>query len=227
MSLQSSLPSVVHSHALPAFGIALAASTILVPSLALAQTAHVSYTQTTVASSVGNASGVAVDGSGNVYVVDNGSVLKETLSAGSTYTQSTVASSTVDAFQGVAVDGSGNVYITYLQGTNGGGVLEETPSNSSYTESTIVSGLLSPKGVAVDGSGNVYVADSGASLVLKETATGSGYTQSTVASGLNAPAGVAVDWSGNVYITVTNAANGGGVVLKEQVYGAGATVSLK
>ncbi len=225
MSLRFSLPSVVHSHALPAFSIALAVSTILAASPAFAQTAHVSYTQSTVASGVGNAAGVAVDGSGNVYVVDNGTVLKETLSAGGSYTQSTVASSTVDVFQGVAVDGSGNVYITYLQGSNGGGVLEETPSDSSYTESTIVSGLVSPRGVAVDGSGNVYVADSGASLVLKETATGSGYTQSTVAGGLNAPAGVAVDWSGNVYITVTNAANGGGVVLKETLSGSTYTQS--
>ena len=50
--------------------------------------------------------GVAVDGSGNVYIAD-GRVLKETLSAGG-YTQSIVANGLFFP-EGVAVDGSGNV----------------------------------------------------------------------------------------------------------------------
>ena len=69
-----------------------------------------SYTQSTLFSI--NASGVAVDGNGNVYIADtvNNSVLKETLSGGS-YTQSFIVSG-LNSIQGVAVDGGGNVYIT-------------------------------------------------------------------------------------------------------------------
>jgi hypothetical protein len=55
---------------------------------------------------------VAVDGSGNVYIADNGNnlILKETLSGGS-YTQSTIPTSGLLGPLGVVVDGSGNVYI--------------------------------------------------------------------------------------------------------------------
>jgi len=152
--------------------------------------------------------GVAVDGSGNVYIADtlNGQVLKETLSAGS-YTQSTVAGS-LNNPSGVAVDGSGNVYIA---DTLNDRVLKETPSAGGYEQSTVASGFNSPYGVAVDGSGNVYIADTGNGTVWKETLSADSYAQSAVASGLNNPYGVAVDGSGNVYIA--NAS--GGTVWKE------------
>ncbi len=59
---------------------------------AVAQTAHFSGVQTTVASSLGAPDGIAVDGSGNVYIADttNNRVLKETLSNG-VYTQTVLA----------------------------------------------------------------------------------------------------------------------------------------
>ena len=144
-------------------------------STAAAQTAHFRGAQSTVPTSGLNfPNGVAVDGSGNVYIADtdNNRVLKETLSAGS-YTQSIVA----DAASGglyvpyaVAVDGSGNVYIA---DTGNGRVLMETLSASGYTQSIVADaasgGLDYPERVAVDGSGNVYIADSGNSRVLMET----------------------------------------------------------
>jgi sugar lactone lactonase YvrE len=77
------------------------------------------YTQSVVANSATNGldgpEGVAVDGSGNVYIADfwNNRVLKETLSAGG-YIQSVVANAATNGLHGpygVAVDGSGNVYI--------------------------------------------------------------------------------------------------------------------
>ncbi len=170
----------------------------LVAPIALqAQTAHFAGTQSTIGSGISLPRGVAVDGSGNVYIADtyNDRVLKETLS-GDSYTQSTVASSL--AFpMGVAVDGSGNVYIAETYHNR---VLKETLSGGSYTESTVASGLSGPYGVAVDGSGNVYIADTGNNRVLKETLSGGSYTESTIGSGLRGPYGVAVDGSGNVYI---------------------------
>jgi sugar lactone lactonase YvrE len=156
---------------------------------------------------------VAVDGSGNVYIVDSGNnqVLKEMLSGGS-YAQTTVANSTNNGLsypQFVALDGSGNVYIA---DDNNSRVLKETPHpDGSYTQSVVVSTLyLEPYGVAVDGSGNVYVTDMQYKQVLKETLQADGtYTQSVVTdstkNGISfAPIGVAVDGSGNVYIADVN-----------------------
>jgi DNA-binding beta-propeller fold protein YncE len=147
-----------------------------------------------------NPSGVAVDGSGNVYIVDSGNnrMLKETNSAGS-YTESTVPTSALNNPSGVAVDGSGNVYITDSYNDR---VLKETLSAGSYSESTVPTSSLSvPSAVAVDGSGNVYIADTYNNRVLMETLSAGSYTESTVpTSSLNAPSAVAVDGSGNVYI---------------------------
>src|ERR1035438_2669151 len=98
-----------------------------------------SYSQTTICSGLNSPDGVAVDGSGNVYISDsyNYRVLKETLTP-TGYTQSVVPTSGIDQPSGVAVDGNGNVYVA---DTYNGRVLEETLSAGSYTQSTVVSGL--------------------------------------------------------------------------------------
>jgi sugar lactone lactonase YvrE len=168
--------------------------------------------QSTISSGLSYPYGVAVDGSGNLYIVDSGNdrVLKETLGGGS-YTQSTIVSGLNNPW-GVAVDGSGNVYIVDSGNQR---VLKETLSGGSYTQSTISSGLYEPHGVAVDGSGNLYIADTNNNRVLKETPSGGSYTQSTIGNGLNGPYGVAVDASGNVYISAV----WGNDVLKETLNG--------
>jgi len=175
------------------------------------------YIQSVVASAANNGpgspEGIAVDGSGNVYIADdtfgNGQVFKETLTAGG-YTQSVVANAADNGLvspESVAVDGSGNVYIADIDYDNGK-VLKETLSAGGYTQSVVASaagnGLSFPYGVAVDGSGNVYITDFGNSRLLKETLSAGGYAQSVVANaatnGLNEPDEVAVDGNGNVYI---------------------------
>ena len=178
------------------------------PAAIRAQTAHFSGAQGTVPTSKLNAPhGVAVDGSGNVYIADTGSsrLLKETFSGGF-YTESTItdfASSYLYQPDAVAVDAIGNVYVS---DTGNDQVLKETQAGGSYIPSTIASppnGLDFPFGVAVDARGNVYIADFDNNRVLKETPSGSSYIQSTVASGLVQPEGVAVDARGNVYIADT------------------------
>ncbi len=146
-----------------------------------------------------NPQGVALDGSGNVYIADykNDVVLKVTPAG----VQSTVASATngLGKPETVAVDGSGNVYI----GDSGNSqILKETPSASGYVTTIVATaGLSSSGGVAVDGYGNVYIADTDNNRVLEETLSAGSYTQSTIpTSTLNLPFGVAVDGSGNVYI---------------------------
>ena len=176
-----------------------------------------------------DASSVAVDGNGSVYIADPyaGAVFKETPAAGG-YVQSVVAQSAyywgvgsnlLMNPAGVTVDGSGNAYIL-----DGGAnqVLKETLSAGSYVESVVIAtGGVNEgsgggaSGIAVDGSGNVYVSDTSNNRVLKETPSGSSYTQSVVASaasgGLSYPMGLAVDGNGNLYVVD----NGNSRIVKE------------
>lgn len=179
---------------------------------------------------------VAVDTTGNVYIVDTGNnvVYKQTLSGGS-YTQTTILNQTNNGLKlpvAIAVDGSGNLYISDSFNER---LLKETVGiGGIYTQSVIAQNsggnFVNPDGVAVDANGNVYVSaqtyvsSAYVSEVYKFTpGTGGTYTQSTVVgTGLNSASGVAVDSSGNVYI-----ADGGNTrVLKETLSGGTYTQSV-
>jgi hypothetical protein len=127
-----------------------------------------SYTETTISyqyNYTGNATEVAVDQNGNLYITTGGSangpvVLKATPS-GNSYTVSEV---TTFGASGVAVDDNGDVFLSY-----GSRVVEEVPIGSSYSQLTVDENLSSPAGVAVDSSGNLYVADFKNNQVVKDT----------------------------------------------------------
>lgn len=117
----------------------------------------------------------------------------------------------------VATDTAGNAYV----GTSGGSILKETPTNGSYTQSTVGSGIGTLAAIAVDGSGNLFIADSARQQVVKENfqpVTGS-YVQTVVftaaANGLGQVGGAAVDGGGTVYL------GNGSELLKEVPYGSG------
>ena len=174
--------------------------------------------------------GVAVDGSGNMYVADHRNNLIRKITpagvvttlAGSGSTGSTNGTGTAASFNypgGIAVDGSGNVYV----GDTGNNLIRKiTPagvvttlagsgSEGSANETGTAASFRSPWGVAVDGSDNVYVADPNNNLIRKITSAGvvttlagsgsSGSTNGTgTAASFRSPWGVAVDGSGNVYV---------------------------
>ena len=133
--------------------------------------------------------GLAVDGSGNVFITDSfNNRVVEVTPAG---VQTTVVSTVTSPF-GVAVDGSGDLFITADRSE----VIEVSPSG---TQTTLpFTGLSNPFGVAVDHAGNVFVADAGNGRVLE---LASGGTQTVVASGLDDPTGIAVDSRGDVFVT--------------------------
>ena len=184
--------------------------------------------------------GVAVDGSGNVFIADTNNHRIRRLDSSGTIT--TIAGTGVSGFSGdggaavqaqlylphgVAVDGSGNVFIA---DTNNHRIRRLDSSGTITTiAGTGVSGfsgdggaavqaqLYLPHGVAVDGSGNVFIADTNNHRIRRLDSSGtittiagtgvsgfSGDGGAAVQAQLYLPHGVAVDGSGNIYIADTN-----------------------
>jgi hypothetical protein len=106
-----------------------------------------------------NASGLAVDGSGNIFVADTGNnAVKEVLASGSTVT----LLSGLSGPTGLALDGRGNLYVSD-SGNNR--VLEIFKAGGYTTVRTVPGSFSAPNGLAVSGAGNLYVANSGNNLV--------------------------------------------------------------
>ena len=189
-------------HSLLGLALMLTLVLLALPVNAGAQPAQFSYAQITLNGNGG--SHVAVDGSGNLFVVYTGqNAVKEILAAGdytTTVTPALGGSYVFKSPEGVAVDGSGNLFVA---DTGNSAVVEFTKA-SGYTSVTVLGNGFNfshPEGVAVDLGGNVYVADTGNSAVEKIPA--GGYTTVTptpLASGLSSPYGVAVDVNSNVYV---------------------------
>lgn len=156
--------------------------------------------QTVITSTLGNATGIAVDPIGNLYAADGTNNLVTEVQ-GSNAAPATLVSG-LSAPQQVAVDASRNLYIA--DGTSKQVVEIPYQSGALNTSSTtkLGNGLGTVTGVAVDLSGNVYIVDATNKQVVKI----SGTTQTTLATGtLVAPKQVAVDRLGNVYIADSGA----------------------
>ncbi len=152
---------------------------------------------TVVSSGIFDPQGIAVDGSGNVFIADTGNqAIKEWLAASNTVT--TLVSSGLFLPRGVAVDSAGNVYIADSENYE----VKEWIAASNTVITLVSSGLSEPQGVAVDGAGNVYIADTD-NYAIKEWLAASNTVITLVSSELNQPYGVAVDGLGNVYIADT------------------------
>jgi RHS repeat-associated protein len=139
--------------------------------------------------------GVAVDGSGNVYIADYGnhSIRKVTASTGVISTVAGIGGSGGYSGDGgqatsaqlalpmaVAIDSSGNMYIAdygndLIRKVNSSGVISTfagTYNSKGYTGdggAATSAQLNNPIGVAVDASGNVYIVDSANNAIRKVT----------------------------------------------------------
>jgi sugar lactone lactonase YvrE len=125
--------------------------------------------------------GLAVDGSGNVYVADFGnSTIRRITPAGSVITfagaagqagnvNATGTNALFNQPEGVAVDSSNNVYVADY----GNNIIRKiTPAAVVTTFAGTANSFYQPGGVAVDGAGNVYVADTANNVIRKITPAG-------------------------------------------------------
>lgn len=167
--------------------------------------------QTLVGNSLGQPSGVAINGNGDLFVSNEAGAVSGLVEIAANGTVTPIGSF-VDG-KDVAVDGSGNVLIaTYdtlyeVMAVNG-----EIPATPVIR--TLATGLqVDGGGIAVDGSGNAYVAQTPSSstvanptgVVYVVYAVGgvipSNSTPHTIGPVFGAPTGVAVNSSGNVYLS--------------------------
>jgi sugar lactone lactonase YvrE len=181
--------------------------------------------------------GIAIDGSGNLYVADTGNnvIRKITFGGGVTTlagtpgvlgsADGTGAAAAFNFPSGIAVDGSGNVYVadtnnnTVRKINPGGGVttLAGTAGVVGWSDATTSSASFNhPRGLAVDLGGNVFVADYTNNTIRRITpagvvttvagthgAHGLPYDGQGAAARFNEPSGVAVDPTGVLYVADT------------------------
>jgi hypothetical protein len=172
--------------------------------------------------------GIAVDGSGNLYVADdiNHRIRKIT----SNGTVSTLAGSTLGNVDGtgtaaqfnrptgIGVDAAGNVYVADAENhrirkiTPSGTVSTLAGNTGGFADGTDTAARFNePVGVALDGLGNVYVTDADNHRIRKVTPTGTvstvagilpeGFADgSSTAARFNTPTGIALDAAGAIYV---------------------------
>jgi hypothetical protein len=178
--------------------------------------------------------GVAIDSSGNLFVVEYGSdTIREVTQAGVVTTfagtantaghaDGTGTAATFSQPTGIAIDGSGNLYVAdagnnTIRKVTSGGVVSTLAGTAGTTGSADGSGAAarfnSPRGVTVDSSGNVFVADAGNSCIRMISSAGVVTTlagkpgnyaniEGTGAAAIfDAPAGIAVDSAKNLYVS--------------------------
>ena len=132
-----------------------------------------------VSSGLSDRIGVAVDGTGNVYIADpyNNAIKKWTPTSN---TVTTLVSSGLSNPTGVAVDGAGNVYIA----DSANNAIKEWIAASNTVITLVSTGLNDPTAVAVDSGTNVYIVDTG-NNAIKKWAIATHAVSTLVSSGLS------------------------------------------
>ncbi|ACL17372.1 dockerin type I domain-containing protein [Methanosphaerula palustris] len=162
--------------------------------------------------------GIAVDGTGNVYVADmNNDRISFFTKASLPQMPSSIGRIGSGHGQffyphGVAVDSTGNVYVA----DTGNHQIQKFTVNGNFNTQWGIKGsgtnqFNSPEGIAVDGAGNVYVADTGNNRIEKFTSSGDIVTSwgsyGSEVGQFNRPTSVAVDNTGIGYIYVADTGN--------------------
>lgn len=151
---------------------------------------------TLVSAGLNNPQGLAVDGTGNVFIADTvNNAIKEWNVA--TQQIITLLSSGLSSPSALALDAQDNIFIA---DTGNNAIKKLTLSTQQV--SILASGLSAPSGVGLDPQGDVYFSDTGNNAIKMWSASNQQVT-TVVGSGLSQPTGVAVDDEANVYFSDT------------------------
>jgi len=209
----------------------IAIATAAVTTLAGAPTRSASGPSTNWLDSLNYPSGIASDGTGNLYVADtNNSLIRKvdiatgtftTLAGGSFAVPGADGTGTAANFgqpQGIAADRAGNLYVADTLNDTVRKIVIATGAVTTLTDGTGAAVRFSqPCGVVADGAGNLYVTElgnrdivrvviaTGAFTIVAGAAGQSGSADGTGAGALFAePRGIATDGAGNLYVADTS-----------------------
>jgi hypothetical protein len=163
--------------------------------------------------------GIAIDGSGNAWVANEGGSSVIELSSTGAFLSGTsgYTGGGLNRPRGIAIDGSGNVWVTNQTGPVT--KLSSTGELLSGTGGYNGTGLILPYAIAIDSSGHAWVTNQ-AGPVIELSSTGaflsgtSGYT----GGGIKSPWGIAIDGSGHAWVanqgssSVTELSSTGGLL---------------
>ncbi len=167
-----------------------------------------SYTQGT---GIKNPAAIAIDASGNIYVLnynsqDNGNqksrsgYVTEYNSAGTLQGATTGIISGLGAATGIAINNTnGNLDIAEESANGGNDQVQEYTTSGGLNFTLTDTHIPNPVNVATDNAGNIYVLDNTNKDVVKFDGTGA-YLSIPV-TGLTNPFGLYVDGSGNIYVS--------------------------
>jgi streptogramin lyase len=157
--------------------------------------------------------GLAIDGGGNVWAVQNTSITK-LHSDGTAYPNEPVFYTNTSIYgYGIGIDASGTAWVAEDEGAGGTtpDIVNLTISAASQSQTEYSGdGLLDATGIAIDGAGNVWVTNdnNGTGLGVSEFSnSGTGLSpKEFLGGGSNSPASIAIDGSGNVWTAAGDAA---------------------
>ncbi|GHV78533.1 hypothetical protein AGMMS49944_03240 [Spirochaetia bacterium] len=175
-------------------------------------------------------SGITTDGSGNLYVADDGNhrIRQIVIASGAVTTLAGSIYGYADGMgtaarfrnpEGITTDGSGNLYVTdrfnhRIRKIDATGLVTTLAGGSDYGYADgmgTAAQFNEPCGITRDGSGNLYVTDRFNHRIRKIDATGvvttlagsgtAGYANGTgTAAQFRSPSGITTDGSGNLYV---------------------------
>ena len=140
-----------------------------------------------------NPAGIAVDGSGTVYIADP--TYNRVLSYTAQGLEGVVKTTPLLNPSWIAVDGTGALYIS----DNGNGRIIKIDNRNA--ETTVLAGLNAPAGIAVDPAGNIFFADAGSNGEIKEFQAAG--TTISIETDLGTVQSLALDAGGRVFYTTS------------------------
>ncbi|MDH5680820.1 MAG: hypothetical protein OEZ36_04475, partial [Spirochaetota bacterium] len=155
-----------------------------------------------------NPAGIALDGSGNIYVSSAGLGHVQMHNSAGVHQWTLTYAGFSAALYGVAVDASGNIYVAdvfnhQVHKFNSSRVFQYSIGTSGVS-GTGDGEFNGPRGIAVDSAGNLYVADAGNNRIQKFDSSGNFVWKygslGTANNQFNTPSGIWVDDLGKVYV---------------------------